>query len=276
VANNQVAERVQAKFEDGTLILSVQAEELTGDDLRVCSEAVQQAMTQCTVFVLDLGLVTGVKPDAIPLLINLALDLERSGFRLMILLKEKLADVLQDPGDNLAPCYVMVSGSVSTAKDAKGTPNKSEVAQAMIDGLSKTIKSYTQVELKPQSGESPVPVEIGAVAHLSLGQGKECAVMIGFPKSTFLALVKRIKGVGGEMTAEEVQDWASEFLNVALGYAKASLNNRGFGVTFDIPKLVTASDYPEARKALGTPKGVRIAGEVGDVQVEISDEGESS
>ena len=69
------------------------------------------------------------------------------------------------------------------------------------------------------------------------------AIMLSFPKATFLALVGRLLGEEHTEIHADNQDAAAEFMNIIFGQAKLVLNLKGANLVPQLPKIALASKF---------------------------------
>ncbi|HAR41695.1 MAG TPA: hypothetical protein DCS07_03560 [Bdellovibrionales bacterium] len=69
------------------------------------------------------------------------------------------------------------------------------------------------------------------------------AIMLSFPKATFLGLVKRLLDEDHTEIHAENQDAAAEFMNIIFGQAKLVLNLQGAGLKPQLPKIALSTEF---------------------------------
>ncbi len=68
------------------------------------------------------------------------------------------------------------------------------------------------------------------------------SMAICFPKTVFLGLMTRMLGEPYSEITPEVEDGASEILNITFGQAKVILNEKGYGLEKAIPTIVVGEN----------------------------------
>jgi chemotaxis protein CheX len=111
-----------------------------------------------------------------------------------------------------------------------------------IDATLKTIE--IQCSLSAQAGKAFIKgsvvqdrIDIAAVIALT-SSAFSGSVAICFPKQVFLGLMTRMLGETYSEITADVQDGASELLNITFGQAKVILNEKGYELQKAIPTIV--------------------------------------
>jgi chemotaxis protein CheX len=68
------------------------------------------------------------------------------------------------------------------------------------------------------------------------------SVAVCFPKQVFLTIMERMLGERHDSITRELEDGASELLNIIFGQAKRVLNEQGFSIEKAIPTIVRGTD----------------------------------
>lgn len=99
----------------------------------------------------------------------------------------------------------------------------------------RSVKSYLR-------GKGPAPAsDIAAIASIS-SKAFNGALTLGFPTATYLPLMSRMLGTQYGSMVPEISDGVCEILNIVLGQARASLNEKGYGIKSVIPTSVTGKN----------------------------------
>ncbi len=111
-----------------------------------------------------------------------------------------------------------------------------------IDGTLNTFKIQCAVEASPgkpfMKGNGPtLTAEIAAT--IGLASKEFCgSVSIGFSESLFLALMGNMLGEKYTEITKDLEDGASELLNIIFGQAKTVLNEKGYAIDKAIPTVI--------------------------------------
>jgi chemotaxis protein CheX len=115
-----------------------------------------------------------------------------------------------------------------------------------IDGAVETLKvqcSMPTTAGKPfLKGKGPeITTDIAAVIGLT-STAFNGSLAICFPQKIFLTMMEKMLGEKYTSITQELEDGASELLNIIFGQAKKILNERGYHIQKAIPTIVRGSD----------------------------------
>jgi len=121
-----------------------------------------------------------------------------------------------------------------------------EFINPFIDAALKTME--IQCSLSARAGKPFIKgkinqerIDIAAVIALT-SPAFSGSVAICFPKPVFLGLMTRMLGETCSEITSDVQDGASEILNITFGQAKIILNEKGYGLEKAIPTIVVGDN----------------------------------
>jgi chemotaxis protein CheX len=136
------------------------------------------------------------------------------------------------------------AASVAEAKKAAGLTPKIKLNAALLDPfIMATVNAMKmQVSLdvkcgKPFLKNSQLPMEIAGVISLN-NSDLPGTIAICFPKAVFLALYEMMVGEKHTEITSEIQDAASEILNIIFGQAKTALLTKGIRLERAIPVVL--------------------------------------
>lgn len=114
-----------------------------------------------------------------------------------------------------------------------------------IDGAIQTLKiqcSFAATAGKPFiKGKGPdIKTDIAGVIGLT-SAAFNGSVAICFPQIVFLTMMERMLGEKYTAITKELEDGASELLNIIFGQAKKVLNEKGYAIEKAIPTIVRGS-----------------------------------
>lgn len=115
-----------------------------------------------------------------------------------------------------------------------------------ITGAVETLKiqcSITATSGKPyvKDANNKVKTDIAAIIGLT-SKAFNGSVAICFTESVFLFIMEKMLGSKYTAITKELEDGASELLNIIFGHAKRVLNQQGYGIDKAIPTIVRGSD----------------------------------
>jgi chemotaxis protein CheX len=121
-----------------------------------------------------------------------------------------------------------------------------EFINPFIDAALKTME--IQCSLTAKAGRPFIKgkitqdrIDIAAVIALT-SSAFSGSVAICFPKQVFLGLMTRMLGEPYSEITSDVQDGASEILNITFGQAKVILNEKGYGLEKAIPTIIVGDN----------------------------------
>ncbi len=143
-----------------------------------------------------------------------------------------------------------------------------------IEGAVETLKvqcSFTARSGKPfLKGKGPqLKTDIAAVIGLT-SQSFKGSVAICFPEEVFLMVMERMLGEKYSTITKELEDGASELLNIIFGQAKKVLNQKGYAIEKAIPTIIKGSDIAIKHLTPSPTIVLPFETEVGIFQIEIA------
>lgn len=143
----------------------------------------------------------------------------------------------------------------------------------IIDGTLNTLKVQCSVQGRPaqpfiKSGKPKFNCEIAAIVGLTSSK-LSGSMALCFAKPTFLSLMSKMLGESFTEITNEVEDGASELLNMIFGHAKRILNDSGHDIQKAIPSIIRGQNL-EARHLTTRPIIVLpFLTEFGEFHIEI-------
>ncbi len=115
-----------------------------------------------------------------------------------------------------------------------------------IDGTIETLKVQCSIQThagKPylKGPKSEFKVDITAVIGLT-STAFRGSVAICFPERVFLNIMEKLLGEKQTAITSELEDGASELMNIIFGQAKKVLNEKNYAIDRAIPTVVRGSD----------------------------------
>ncbi len=115
-----------------------------------------------------------------------------------------------------------------------------------IEGTLETLKVQCS---SPATAEKPflkgkgaeIVVDIAAVIGLT-SQAFNGSIAICFPEIVFLSIMGRMLGETYTVITQELEDGASELLNIIFGQAKKVLNEKNYAIQKAIPTIIRGRD----------------------------------
>ena len=99
------------------------------------------------------------------------------------------------------------------------------------------------------------------------------AVVISFPKETFLKIMSKMLGETITSISKEVEDGAAEITNIVFGQAKTVLNQLGYGIQTAIPSVITGAQHSVQNLTKGPRVIIPFDSEIGNFFIEICTSG---
>lgn len=145
-----------------------------------------------------------------------------------------------------------------------------------IEGAINTLKIQCQFDCKPGKiylkGTGPtITTDIAAVIGIT-SKGFNGSVSICFPKAIFLGIMSNMLGEPQAEITRELEDGASELLNIIFGQAKTTLNSRGHSFEKALPTIVRGNDLKVKHLTKNPTIVMPFETPVGEFHMEISTE----
>lgn len=146
-----------------------------------------------------------------------------------------------------------------------------------IDSTIETLKVQCQTEVKPGKtflkGTGPViTIDIAAIIGLA-SDAFQGNIAICFPKAVFLSLMGKMLSDTFSMITPDLEDGASELLNIIFGQAKRILNQKGYKIEKAIPTIIRGNDIKVRQLAQKPVLVLPFDTEFGAIHIEIALEG---
>ena len=143
-----------------------------------------------------------------------------------------------------------------------------------IQGAIQTLQLQCSFTAKPTrpflKGAGPgIQTDIAAVIGLT-SVGFQGSVAICFPKAIFLTVMERMLGEKYTEITTELEDGASELLNIIFGQAKRELNSKGYTIEKAIPTIVRGTNMAVRHLGPSPTVVVPFETEVGIFHIEIA------
>lgn len=176
------------------------------------------------------------------------------------------------------------SVSISQRPNFSGVvPPKIDVnfVNPFITGAIETLRVQSSVEVHPEKiflkGKSTeclalTSVDIAAVIGLTSTVFKG-SVAICFPQAIFLAIMGNMFGETYTEITQELEDGASELLNIIFGIAKRALNTQGYSIERALPTIVRGKDINVRHMSDKPTIVVPFQTKFGPFHIEIATEG---
>jgi chemotaxis protein CheX len=143
-----------------------------------------------------------------------------------------------------------------------------------IEGTIETLKiqcGFVTINAgKPYSkGQGPQPSsDLAAVIGLT-STAFNGSVAICFPEEVFLAIMEKMLGEKYTTITQDVEDGASELLNIIFGQAKKSLNALGYAIDRAVPTIVRGESLNVFHLTRSPTIMLPFESEVGAFHIEI-------
>ena len=123
------------------------------------------------------------------------------------------------------------------------SPISEEFLNSFFDATQKVFQTQGNVKVQlvettpfPMGMPNSSPTAIAGVIQISCNTFNG-SLALGFPKETFLKFYENLLGEACTEISVEMQDAASEFLNMIYGTAKTHLNQKGHNLALAIPTV---------------------------------------
>jgi chemotaxis protein CheX len=111
-----------------------------------------------------------------------------------------------------------------------------------VDGTVKTLKIQCGVEAKagkPEIKKTNYRLDVAITAVIGLvSSAFSGSIAICFPEKIFLGIMGNMFGEKFDTITKELEDGATELLNIIFGQAKRTLNEKGYAIEQAIPTIV--------------------------------------
>lgn len=157
--------------------------------------------------------------------------------------------------------------------DADGKQQTTEFLNTVLGSVAHTFKVAIRTEVKPGKTRMRGPDEelTGDVAGLVglISNHFTGSLTLIFPEKTYLAVMSRMLEVEFLAISEDIADGAAEIMNMILGHAKTTLNEKGYGFQQAIPSVIRGTGiqiYTDAQPSILIP----YTSDAGDFYVELA------
>jgi chemotaxis protein CheX len=116
-----------------------------------------------------------------------------------------------------------------------------EVINAFIDGVKKTIETFTSYNVSCGKPSIQKKIEgkadVSAILGMTSGQVKG-SLILSFPKKTLFCILDKMLSATHTELNDEASDAVGELTNVVYGTAKNILNSKGWNFEMSIPTVI--------------------------------------
>ena len=219
----------------------------------------QQPEVRPPMVIFDLAKSTHVTIGALRLLTRGIGQMSESASRIAMIAQKEVIKFVADNGlDRLFPCHATLKEVIAPSAPAASSPREKtlEFLNTTLEAIRYVLEVSTQIPVKPGRGflrgSAPDPkVDIAASVGI-ISTAFHGALILAFPARTYLKIMSAFLGVEYLQMAPEIRDGAAELLNIVLGQAKTSLNEKGYDIRRAVPivsygenlKIASASSVP--------------------------------
>jgi chemotaxis protein CheX len=145
-----------------------------------------------------------------------------------------------------------------------------------IDGALETLKvqcsSSAQAGKPFIKGQGPtITTDIAAVIGLT-SAAFSGSIAICFPQVVFLTIMERMLGEKNSTITKELEDGASELLNIIFGQAKRNLNQKGYAIQKAIPTIIRGQELQVRHLTPSSTLVLPFQLDVGTFHIEVATE----
>lgn len=145
-----------------------------------------------------------------------------------------------------------------------------------LEGTVQTLQVQCGIQVKPgkaflkdRAARDAMQIDIAGIIGIT-SKSFIGSVALCFPSATFLRIMGKLLGEERETIDKEVEDGASELLNIIFGVAKRALNDKGYAIQQALPSVATGLGLRIHHLSLKPTLVVPFGSELGAFQVEIS------
>lgn len=144
--------------------------------------------------------------------------------------------------DRLFPCFGSLEEAINFSRGMAAKENSQEFLNTTLEAVSYTLKVATNTDVKNEKphvrSDEPGPnVDIGASVGI-VSAPFNGTLILAFPIKTYLGLMSRLLSKECTEIDATIRDGAAELLNIILGQARATLNDKGYAIKQAIPTVV--------------------------------------
>lgn len=167
--------------------------------------------------------------------------------------------------------------------EAKGTGSANQLNMDFISpfliATKKTFETQIQTQIKPirpyLKTESIPGVDIAGVLTL-VSQGSSGSFVMCFSQDVFLKVYGRMVGEEFDRITPEIEDAASEIVNIVYGLAKMDLNTKGYSFPRAFPTVLTGEKISIRQSGSGPAVIMPFETDLGRFHIEIEFENGTS
>lgn len=266
---------VSVHLTPGYLMLRTDQLVVTEQEAGNCISAIREQNEHRPLVILDFTAVGEITPAGLRMLTRTVAALsQHDDSKIAMVAKGEMIALIREQGlDRLFSCYSSLSEVIGSPQQGNRQATL-EFLNTTLEAVSYTLKITTSTEVtagKPYPrGQGPsVKSEIAAVIGIVSGPFNG-SLILGFGKKTYLSLMSRMLGGEYSEITPDIRDGVAELLNIILGQAKTSLNDKGFAIKQAIPTVVHGSDVQILPSSSRPSIIVPYTSEVGDFYVELT------
>lgn len=224
----------------------VEQERLEEEGMRELSDRILAEKGAFSPVILDFRKVSEISLPALREMFILAGAVKQDGRQIAIVASEKIRKFLDENGLDQTFSYYASFEEAQRERDPEVSKERggellNAIQAAVLDTLKVAARTNAQAgKVMPLLQGRDQTAEIMAMIGIS-SKFLNGALAFGFPTKTYLGLMSRMFREEYTEITPEIRDGAAEFLNIVLGQAKTSLNERGFEIQQALPTMITGT-----------------------------------
>jgi chemotaxis protein CheX len=240
---------VHIQVEPNYVVVHSNAASLTEQEAQNCVNAVKTQLDRRPLVVFDFTAVQKTTEPALRTLTRAVSEVTQAEAKVAMVVQKPIAQFITSIGlDRLFPCFASIDEAVNFSGATVAKEHTLEFLNTTLEAVAYTLKVATSTEVSPgkshvRSEDSPTApaVDIGASVGI-VSAPFNGTLILAFPLKTYLALMSRLLGKEYAEIDASIRDGAAELLNIILGQARATLNEKGYAIKQAIPTVVYGSN----------------------------------
>jgi len=226
--------------------------------------------------IFDFKAVEDIHPQALRTLTRITSGLSQNETKTAFVVRRTVGVSINNLGmDRLIQCFEDISEiAPKLAAPAEDKAKTLEFLNTTLDAAIYTFKVATNTEVKAEktvlrTGREFPPHDVAAVVGL-VSPEFQGALVLAFPGATYLPIMNRLTGGSFTELTPDIRDGVAELLNIVVGQAKTSLNQKGFQLQQAIPSVIQGGQLYSASSPATRSLIVPFTCDVGSFFIELT------
>ncbi|MEK6578346.1 MAG: chemotaxis protein CheX [Bdellovibrionota bacterium] len=234
---------VTVHIEQYCIVINSNQTQLTEQEAMSCVNMIKAQVERRPLVIFNFSQVEKTTEIALRTLTRAVSEVTQNEAKVAVVVQQAMKIFISSAGlDRLFPCFNTLDEAIQFSRGLAAGENSQEFLNTTLEAVSYTLKVATNTDVKNEkpyirSDEAGPSVDIGATVGI-VSTPFNGTLILAFPIKTYLGLMSRLLGKECTEIDATIRDGAAELLNIILGQARTTLNDKGYAIKQAIPTVV--------------------------------------